>query len=236
MKTNRFTQSANLVLLERAASKLGELCNEVVFLGGCTTALFITDPIAPDVRQTIDVDCIIDVISLRQYHEVAKKLHDKGFKQPMGNDVICRWHNGGLILDVMPTDEKILGFGNIWYKDAIHNAKSITLSNKVSIKCITSPYFLATKLEAFKTRGRSDFLGSHDFEDILSVIDGRPEIVSEVQQSSSKLKDYLRKTFSNFIKGQFFHDALPGHLNYGSVVEDRVLIVNERINAMLKLI
>lgn len=41
-----------------------------LYLGGCTTGLFITDPEFPDVRYTLDVDCIVDVISLNQYHRV----------------------------------------------------------------------------------------------------------------------------------------------------------------------
>ncbi len=29
---------------------------------------------------------------------------------------MCRWHFDDVILDVMPTDEEILTFGNRWYK------------------------------------------------------------------------------------------------------------------------
>ena len=40
---------------------------------------------------------------------------------------------------------------------------------------VTAPYFMATKIEAFYGRGGDDFLGSHDMEDIITVIDGRPD-------------------------------------------------------------
>ena len=68
MQSNKSITLANLRMLEFVATKLGEIRNDVVFLGGCTTGLFITDPVFPDVRHTLDVDCIVDVISLNQYH------------------------------------------------------------------------------------------------------------------------------------------------------------------------
>jgi hypothetical protein len=42
---------------------------------------------------------------------------------------------------------------------------------------------LATKIEAFNGRGHEDFLGSRDFGDMISLIDGREELVAEVQRS-----------------------------------------------------
>ena len=87
---NKSIQLANLQMLEFVAAKLGELRSELVFLGGCTTGLFITDPEFPDVRYTLDVDCIVDVISLNQYHKLEKRLYKQGFKKSLSEDVICR--------------------------------------------------------------------------------------------------------------------------------------------------
>ena len=69
MKNNHSPKLANLRMLQFIATKLGDICHEFVFLGGCTTALFITDSASPDVRYTLDVDCIVDVLSLNQYHK-----------------------------------------------------------------------------------------------------------------------------------------------------------------------
>jgi len=46
--------TAQRALLEFAARKLDDLVGEFVFLGGCSTALFITDSASPDVRSTMD--------------------------------------------------------------------------------------------------------------------------------------------------------------------------------------
>ena len=74
------------------------------------------------------------------------------------------------------------------------------------------PYFLATKIDAFKGRGGGDYMASHDMEDIITVLDGRPEIVSEIRNSSDDLKIFLSDTFRTLLTNGEFLDAIPGHL------------------------
>jgi len=221
--------TSNLKMLEFVARKLGALNDEVVYLGGCTTALFINDPLSLDVRPTLDVDCIIDVISLGQYYQFEHKLMDKGFHRSMNDEVICRWHFDDIILDVMPTDEKILGWGNQWYKEAIKHAVNHQIADDLTIKSVTAPYFLATKIEAFKSRGNNDFLGSHDFEDIITVIAGCVDIADEVVATSNKLRSYLQSVFGEMLKNDQFELALPGHVSDGPVTMQRVQTVIQRI-------
>lgn len=74
----------------------------------------------------------------------------------MEDDVICRFRYNEIILDVMPTDQKIFGFGNPWYKKALQHAVNHKIADDLIIKSISAPYFLATKFEAFKMRGNND--------------------------------------------------------------------------------
>lgn len=226
MNNNAIRASSNLRMLELAARKLEKLKDDFVFLGGCTTALFITDPLTPDIRSTADVDCIIDVISLPKFYLIGEELKKLGFKN---SAAIYRWRYDDLILDIMPTDEKILGFSNRWYAAAIQHYITQKITDDLFIKTVTAPYFLATKLEAFKGRGNEDYLGSHDLEDILTVIDGRAEIISEINSAEITLKQYLAETFNTLLQNSQFITALPGHLNYGSITTDRVKIILDRI-------
>lgn len=220
----------NLAMLTYVAEKLEELRNDVVFLGGCSTCLFVTEQGSPDARGTLDVGCILDVISTSAYHQFTKALRKKGFSQSPEDDFICRWRLEGFILDLMPTDESILGFTNKWYKSAVINAVPINISKELQIKILTSPYFLATKLDAFNSRGNGDFLGSHDLEDIITVIDGRSEITEEVTDIEDQdLRKYLATSFSVLLTNKNFLDALPGHLNYGTMRDEREIIVKERL-------
>jgi len=105
------------------AARLGPLLPEIVFVGGCATGLLITDPAASPVRATDDVDVIVQVASYAEYVRFSKRLRNLGFYEDSSEDApICRWLIDHMKLDVMPTDETILGFSNRWYKPAIDAA------------------------------------------------------------------------------------------------------------------
>jgi hypothetical protein len=170
----------NIEVLELAAHQLGDLVERVVFLGGCATGLLLTDPAAPPIRATVDVDVIVEVASLAEYYRFADQLRGKGFREDTGEDApICRWRSESVILDVMPTDEELFGFGSPWYQTALDNAINLELPSGNRIGMITAPYFLACKFAAFDGRGNDDFMMSHDMEDIVAVVDGRPEIIED---------------------------------------------------------
>jgi hypothetical protein len=211
------------------ARKLGSLNDEVVYLGGCSTALFITDSLLLDVRPTKDVDCIVDIVSRSEYYKFSKKLEKQGFKQLINESVICRWRYDDVILDVMPTDEEILTFGNRWYKEAITKPITHQLAPDLIVKSVTAPYLLVTKIEAFNARGNRDFLASHDFEDIINVISGRIEVADEVNSENEELKNHLKNFFAEMISDDDFVTALPAHINEGPATEQRLATVTSRI-------
>ncbi|HLJ29419.1 MAG TPA: hypothetical protein VKY85_22110 [Candidatus Angelobacter sp.] len=112
----------------------------------------------------------------------------------------------------MPTDERILGFSNRWYKLAMESAQRVQLEDGLTIRVFTAPLFLGTKLEAFKGRGKNDYFASHDLEDVIAVIDGRPSLLVELQSESSDLGAYVASEVGNLLKQHDFIDALPGYL------------------------
>ncbi len=150
-------QNPNLEILILTIDQLGRLTDEMVFVGGCAIGLLITDTAAPPIRVTRDVDAIVQVATHADYYQLSKKLRKQGFTEDTSDDApICRWIADHIILDIMPTDTQILGFGNKWYIHAMKNADSVRLSGKM-IRMVSSPYFLITKIEAFDDRGGGDY-------------------------------------------------------------------------------
>ena len=226
-------KNPNLEILEKAIHRLGSLADEMVFLGACATGLLLTDPAAPPVRGTLDVDVIIASGSLVEYHRLAEKLRKRGFSEDLSPDApLCRWKTKEVVLDVMPTDQQILGFGNRWFAPAFTRAEPVTLPSGKHIRMLTAPYFLATKLEAFNYRGGGDYLLSTDMEDIVAVVDGRPEIIDEVRRSDGNLIAYLAERFANLLKERSFIDALPGHLPSDMASQARLPLLIERLRAI----
>jgi hypothetical protein len=52
---------SNRALFESVVRLLGPVLDDLVFVGGCTTGLFLTDSVAGGIRPTKDVDAIVDV-------------------------------------------------------------------------------------------------------------------------------------------------------------------------------
>lgn len=202
----------NIDLLKEVARRLGPLLTEVVFVGGCTTGLFITDKAAAEVRPTFDVDVIAEITSYADFANFSARLRSLGFQEDTSKGApVYRWVIDGMKLDVMPIDEKILGFTNRWYQAGMDAAKELELEPGLFIRVITAPYFVATKLDAFKGRGRGDFANSHDLEDLLAVIDGREEIIKEMTHAG-EVRSFVAEQFRMLLETPAFTDALPGYL------------------------
>ena len=230
-------QNPNLEILKLAVERLGELNQEMVFIGGCAVGLLITDEAAPPIRMTRDVDAIVQVASKAEYYQLAKKLRKKGFAEDLSeNAPLCRWVVENLVLDVMPTDTTILGFGNRWYQSAMENSVEITIDKDVKVQMVSPAYFLITKLEAFDGRGNGDYLLSHDIEDIVAVLDGRPEMLSDVEQAPSELKKELAERFASLLKEPRFLESISGHLPGDEVSQARLPLVIKLIKSIAALV
>ena len=204
----------NVALLEVVAERLGDaLRDEMVFVGGAVAGLLITDPAMPSIRPTEDVDMVCRALVRTDYYRVEASLRALGFVQDMQPDApICRWRVGNVAVDVMPSVDDILGFSNRWYPLALDTALPVLLPSGLSIRLLTAPVFLATKLEAFDGRGNGDFLFSHDLEDLLAVVDGRASLPDECAASPMALRLYLKERIAALMAQRAFIDSLAGHL------------------------
>jgi predicted nucleotidyltransferase len=229
--------SQHKAMIVTVAKNLGDLCSEVVFVGGSSVGFLITDRAAPDVRPTNDVDIVIAVKSQVHYHRVEDKLRAMGFRQngTATDRVICRWIVDGVLVDVMPDDENILGFSCKWYSEAMKNAFVQDLDDGLKISMITAPYFLASKLEAFYGRGGDDLVLSHDIEDIIAVVNGRPSIVEEVRSSKENLKRYLKKEFRKLSGNDDFHEAVLYSLQPDAEGQKRQEVIFTRVKGLAEI-
>ncbi|SON95443.1 MULTISPECIES: hypothetical protein [Xanthomonas] len=201
----------NLPHLLVIADALGELCDQVVFLGGAVVGLLVSDPLAESVRATYDVDAVVN-LDWARFRGIEARVESQGFAREMRSGVVCRWVHqaSGVLFDLMPVDAGVLGFSNRWYAHAVETAQVVALSDRLSIRLVTATAFVATKLEAFVTRGNSDFLSSHDLEDVLNVVDGRAELVEELAVEHADLRQWVADVFAGLVDNPAFVNALPG--------------------------
>lgn len=223
----------NVAMVELVAAALGTLREEVVIVGGCAAGLLLTDPAASPVRVTYDVDLVVEVAALAGYHRMEAQLVQRGFTRDLAQDApICRWRYNNLEVDLMPIDPGILGFANRWYPLAMESAQWMALPNGINIRAITGPAFIATKFEAFDDRGRGDILASHDLEDIISVIDGRPELMGEAAVAAPELRHYLASRCRQLLATPGFMDYLPGMIVADESLAARVTLIIARLRRL----
>ncbi|XBL67915.1 hypothetical protein Xcnt_015650 [Xanthomonas campestris pv. centellae] len=184
---------------------------------------------AENVRATYDVDAVVN-LDWARFRGIEARVESQGFAREMRSGVVCRWVHqaSGVIFDLMPVDAGVLGFSNRWYAHAVETAQVVALSDRLSIRLVTAAAFVATKLEAFVTRGNSDFLSSHDLEDVLNVVDGRAELVEELAVEHPDLRHWVANVFVGLVDNPAFVNALPGMV----AEPERASIVLQRLRAI----
>lgn len=217
------------VMLQRVADALGaDLLREVAFVGGCTTGLLITDDASREgVRFTDDVDLIVHVLGPGSWYRLQQNLAERGFRTSPEDEVICRTrlrdgNPSDLVVDFMPDDASILGFGNRWYADALRAADDHVLPGGTVIRVVAPAYFLGTKLEAFRGRGNGDPLASRDIEDILNVVDGRASLVEEVRLAPPALRADIAAGIGELLRHRDFDYAVQATARNNRQREDLV--------------
>lgn len=229
--------SDNVAMLMQVVDRLSPLRDRLVFLGGAVTELFITAPGRRSSRHTKDVDVVIDVVNLGEYSDsLREQLVELGLREDVREDApVCRWLLDDLVVDIMPTRGDILGFSCEWYQLAFDTARPISLPNGVTIRLATPACFLATKLNAFADRGRRNPMASHDLEDVIAVIDGRPEIVGDVTGAPIDLRAAIAAKFTDLLARPDAEDVVAAQLLPDAESQDRLPLLLERIEAMARL-
>ena len=127
----------NLPYLRQIAEALGDLREQVVFVGGAVAGLLVTDPLADSVRATRDVDAVVNA-TRAVFHQIEAAVAERGFARDVQSDVICRWihKDSGVLFDLMPVQPEVLGFTNRWYPYAVETAESVELTPGLNIRLV----------------------------------------------------------------------------------------------------
>jgi predicted nucleotidyltransferase len=209
------------------------MLSEVVFVGGCVTELLFTEPGLAPIRVTSDVDLIAEIASYADYLEFSDRIRALGFEEDHRDGApLCRWMCGALTVDAMPLDPSILGFSNSWYVEALRSAWIVGLTTDLELRVISAPCFLATKMEAFRNRGKGDYFASHDLEDLISVVDGRATILDDVRNARPELRVFIERSISKLLKEPRFLDALPGYLLPDQGNQERLGSLESKLRAL----
>ena len=216
----------NITMLQTVANGLGELKEDMVFVGGSVAELYVDNPAASDIRPTLDVDCVIELRSRIEHARLEEALRGKRFANDTSQGApICRWIYRDIKVDVMPTHPDVLGFANRWYEDGVTNKISKILPDGQEIFVFPVEYYVAAKFEAHKSRGGNDLRQSHDFEDIIYIFDNCPDILENIQNANEDVKRYLKQECRTLLANDNLTEGIETALPYGSGEESTDIIL-----------
>ena len=221
----------NIQRIKTVNEALGDLKENFVFVGGATVSLY-ADRMTEEVRPTDDVDVLVEIWSRWDYAALEEKLRQIGFVNDTNAKFIGRYIIEDVIVDLMATSEDILGFSNKWYYEGFKIAIEYKIDEFHSIKILPSPYFIATKIEAFKNRGANDGRTSSDFEDIIFILNNRSSVWDEIQKSDLSVKDYLKKEFRELLNNPYLEEWIDAHTAFSSSPSTIYLI--QKLNEIVK--
>lgn len=225
----------NRDLFERVVRLLAPMLDELVFVGGCAMGVMITDPAAAGIRPTKDVDAIVDVTSYAMYATLAARLRVIGLNEDTSDGAPAgRWRHDDATVDIVPTDRTVLGFSNTWYVAAMATAQRLTIA-ALDVRVVAPAHFLATKLEAFHGRGHADVVASSDLEDIVLVVDGRPELLAEIERADPQVRQFIAEEIDDLMGNRRFSDSLAGFLPPDRASQARRPLLEKRLNALAAL-
>lgn len=223
-------RTINIAVVAEVAQGLKDFKNQMVFVGGAVVSLYTDDPAADEIRPTVDVDMTLNVVHLTNWELIQEKLSSLGFYPDPFGHAICSYKYNGIPVDIMPAEDGPLGPSNKWYKLGFDNLWTVK-ANEEEIQILPAPCYLATKFEAFSNRGK-DYRTSHDFEDIIYIIDNRTTIVEEVRTAIPEIKAFLKAQFLKLTTEASYDEILSAQI-HPLIVADRLPIIKEKINQLL---
>jgi predicted nucleotidyltransferase len=204
-------RSINIAVVAEVAQALKELKTQMVFIGGAVVSLYADDPVADEIRPTADIDMTIHLMNFSNWAKMQERLTELGFYPDPFGHAICSYKYNDIPVDIMPAEDGPLGPSNKWYKIGFENLWKVKAKEE-EIQILSAPAYLSTKFEAFNSRG-GDYRTSHDFEDIIYVLDNRLTIVHEVENAHITIKEFLKSEMKKILRNRFLEEILNSHIH-----------------------
>lgn len=215
----------NRSIIKKIAHALEELNDQVIYVGGAAVGLYINDPAAGDVRPTKDVDISLSLATVGELEHVRTALQKKGFIQTADDDIICRFRYDDVKIDIMNTTAIGWAPANPWFAPGFAERETIAIEGQ-RISILPLPYFLASKFSAYRDRGNQEPRTSHDFEDIVYVIDNRTDIAEQILAASNNVTTFLKAEFEDILNDPLKKEAVFSNLSYETRQERFDLIMD----------
>ncbi len=223
-------KTINIGTVAEVAEALQQYKDQVVFVGGSVISLYTDDPAADEIRPTKDIDLTINIVDTGKFQKTIEELGKLGFHPDPFGASICSYKYHKIPVDIIPAEDNAFGSTNRWYKIGFKDLWKVNAKDQ-EINILSAPCFLATKFEAFNSRGK-DYRTSHDIEDIIYIIDNRTTIVEEIVNTDKRISEFLKLEIQKIIDKGLLDELLHTHI-HPLIINERMDIVKEKINDIM---
>jgi predicted nucleotidyltransferase len=224
-------KTINIGLVIKVAQQLGTLNDKVVFVGGAVVSVYADDPAAEEVRPTDDIDFTLEITGYREWAKLNEELLSIGFEPNPQGHAMCNFMFDGINIDIMPAEDSQIGISNRWYKPGFEFTKKLTFNDQ-TIRVLSVPFFIATKLEAFNDRG-VDHRTSHDFEDVIYVIDNCTTLVEEIKKSEKNVKTFIIDELKKIMANPHIEEIIQSQI-HPNMAAGRFPLIIEKIKQIIE--
>jgi len=158
--------------------------------------------------------------------QLREQLSTKGIYPAMTESVIYRYQLKDILIDFIPTEQTSLGSSNSWLKEGYPHQVKYNLQDK-EINILPVTYYLASKWEAFDSRGSGDKRTSHDFEDIIYVLDNNVDIVNSILASNKIVRSFIVSRCKEILEDPYREEVISCHINPFTAGERTKLLVEK---------
>lgn len=223
-------KTINIKTVAKVAKALQELRSQMVFVGGAVVSLYTDDPAADEIRPTGDIDVAVQLAGFSEWVHLQERLSQLGFSPDSQGRSICNYLYKDISVDIMSSEDGPLGPANSWYKPGFDYLQEVAVENE-TIRILSAPYFLATKFEAFHNRG-GDYRTSHDFEDIVYVMDNRINIVEEVRSSDDIVKAFIKEELLKLVSNPYSEEIIRSQI-HPLIADERYPLLVDKIKRII---
>ena len=225
-----YNKTINIGVVAEVAEGLHQYREHVVFVGGAVISLYTDDPAADEIRPTKDIDFTVNIVDVGEFHKTIEELGKLGFHPDPFGASICSYIYKKYPVDIIPAEDSAFGSTNRWYKIGFEDLWKVNVKDQ-KIYILSAPCFLATKFEAFNSRGK-DYRTSHDIEDIIYIIDNRITIVDEIAKCDERILEFIKSELQKIIDKGLLEELLQTHI-HPLIIDERIEIVKEKINSIM---
>jgi hypothetical protein len=224
--------------LELLAERLGALLEDIVFVGGSTICLYVNNARQNELRPTIDRDAIVNTKDYSEFHAFEMNVQKLGFERDTKDRINCTWRFETIVVDFMPGNQIAGYINNKWYQAAMEHAEKLELNSGKTVKIISPIYLMATKLEAFHSRGKLkipeifDGEANKDLEDIVHLIEGRDVLLSELKRAPLSVQAYVKSQLNKIIANPLSEDFINNCFG-GALGSKRAQYVKDQISKII---